>query len=212
MSNLNELLHWRYATKRMTGEKIPAEIIDQILEAIKLAPTSRGLQPFKIFVIESDELKARIQPIADNQPQVIECSHLLVFAAWSKVSSQAIDDFIQYAADVRGVPTEKLEKMKNVLLRDQLHMNEEQFYQWASKQIYIALGFALVAAAMHKVDAAAMEGFLPEEIDKLLQLKKQGLRSTVLLGLGYRDVENDWLLKMKKVRRPDHELFETLGS
>lgn len=101
MNSLNELLHWRYATKRMTGAKIPAEIIDEILEAIKLAPTSRGLQPFKIFVIEGDELKARIQPIADNQSQVIECSHLLVFAAWSKISSKAIDDFIQYTADER---------------------------------------------------------------------------------------------------------------
>lgn len=212
MNNLNELLHWRYATKRMTGKKIPSEVIDEILEAVKLAPTSRGLQPFKVFVIESDELKARIQPIADNQPQVIECSHLLVFAAWSKISSKAIDDFIQYAANVRQVPIEKLEKMKNVLLRDQLPMNEEQFYQWASRQAYIALSFALISAAAHKVDAAAMEGFLPEQIDELLQLRKQGLRSTVLLGLGYRDVENDWLLKMKKVRRPDHELFETLEA
>ncbi|MEO7766319.1 MAG: NAD(P)H-dependent oxidoreductase [Ferruginibacter sp.] len=212
MNHFTELLHWRYATKKMTGEKIPAEILDEILEAIRLAPTSRGLQPFKIFIIEADELKAKIQPIADNQPQVVECSHLLVFAAWSKISPAVIDDFIRYAADVREVPEERLEKMKAVIVRDQLPMTDEQFYQWASKQSYIALGFALIAAAMHKVDAAAMEGFLPAEVDKLLQLEKQGLRSTVLLGLGYRDVANDWLLKMKKVRRPAHELFETVAG
>jgi nitroreductase len=205
--NLIEVLNWRYATKRMTGEKVTPENLQQILVAIQLAPTSRGLQSFKVLIIEKDELKSEIQPIADNQPQVVECSHLLVFAAWNSISEVQINDFIQYVADERGVPAEKLEKMKSVLLRDQLPMNDEQFYNWTSKQIYLALAFGMATAATLKIDAAAMEGFSPSGLDKLLGLDKLGLRSVVLLALGYRDTENDWLLKLKKVRRSREELF-----
>jgi nitroreductase/dihydropteridine reductase len=158
--NLIETLNWRYATKRMTGRKIPAPAMTSIMEAIRLAPSSRGLQPFKVFVIEDSELKAKIQPVAHNQHQVVESSHLLVFAAWSSVTQQQIEDFIQYAAGERGIPVEKLDEMKNVLVKDQLSMTDEQFYHWATKQIYIALGFALTAAALHEIDSAAMEGLM----------------------------------------------------
>lgn len=127
MMELREAIQWRYATKRMTGETISLENLQQILEAIQLAPTSRGLQSFKVLIIDNDELKRKIQPIADNQPQVVECSHLLVFTAWNSVSETQINDFIQFVADERGIPVAKLEKMKSVLLKNQLPMNNEQF-------------------------------------------------------------------------------------
>jgi nitroreductase / dihydropteridine reductase len=209
---LSEALSWRYATKRMINKKLSEDELNAILNAIRLAPTSRGLQPFKVIVIDNDELKIKIQPIADNQHQVIECSHLLVFAAWSTISAKQIDDLIQYVATERGISVAKLEKMKSVLVNDQLPMNDEQFYNWASKQIYIALAFAMATAATHKIDAGAMEGFLPKELDKLLQLDRLGLRSVVLLALGFRDVETDWLVHLKKVRRPNEELFIQLDK
>jgi nitroreductase / dihydropteridine reductase len=204
---LQEAINWRYATKRMTGEKISSADLEQILDAIQLAPTSRGLQSFKVLIINNDELKKKIQPIADNQPQVVECSHLLVFAAWKSVNENQINDFIQYVADERGIPIEKLEKMKSMLIKDQLPMSSDDLYYWTSKQIYIALGFGITTAATLKVDAAALEGFSPIELDNLLGLDKLGLRSVVLLALGFRNVETDWLVKLKKVRRTKEELF-----
>lgn len=210
--NFDEALTWRYATKRMTGDRIPDEKLEKILRAIKLAPTSRGLQPFKVIVIDDPAVKSKIMTIADGQPQVLESSHLLVFAAWSSVNADQINNFITYAATERGIPEEKLAKMKSVLIKDQLPMNDEQFYQWASKQAYIALAFAISSAAVNQVDASAMEGFDNAALDELLNLKALGLRSTVLLALGYRDVDNDWLLKLKKVRRKDSELFIPLSE
>jgi nitroreductase len=210
--NLTEVLNWRYATKRMTGEKISPENLQQILEAIQLAPTSRGLQSFKVLIIDNPEIRSKIQPLADDQPQVVECSHLLVFAAWNSVSETQINSFIQYVADQREIKVEKLEKIKSVLFRDQLPMNDEEFYNWTSKQIYLALAFGMAAAANLKIDAAAMEGFSPAALDRLLGLDKVGLRSVVLLALGYRDTENDWLLKLKKVRRTREELFQYIAT
>lgn len=191
----------------MTGEKVSPVDVQQILEAIQLAPTSRGFQSFKVIIIENDELKKKIQPVADNQPQVVECSHLLVFAAWKSVNEVQINEFIQYVADERGIPVEKLEKMKSMLIKDQLPMSSNELYNWTAKQIYLALGFGITTAATLKVDAAALEGFSPTDLDNLLGLDKLGLRSVVLLALGFRDTETDWLVKLKKVRKTKEELF-----
>ena len=204
---LGEAFNWRYATKRMNGASIPKNDLNTILDAIQLAPTSRGLQSFKVIIVDDAETKSKILPFADNQQQVIECSHLLVFASWQSVSENQINDFIQFVANERGIPVERLEKMKSVLIKDQLPMNQDEFYNWTSKQIYISLGFALAQAATLKIDAAAMEGFNPKAVDKLLGLEEKKLRSVVLLALGYRDEQNDWLLPLKKVRRPKDELF-----
>jgi nitroreductase / dihydropteridine reductase len=207
---VNAALNWRYATKRMNGIKVPEKEISEILESVRLAPSSRGLQPFKVLVVRNQELKDKIRKVADNQAQVSECSHLLIFCSWKKVSQEMIDDFIHFSAQERGIPVEKLDKMKSMLIKDQLNMSEDEFYHWASKQIYIALGFALIASALKKIDAAPMEGFDPIALDNLLELHKTGLKSSVLLAIGYRDIENDWMTNLKKVRRSDAELFKFL--
>jgi nitroreductase len=210
--DLQTAITWRYATKRMTGKRLTETDLDQILEAIRLAPTSRGIQPFKIFVIESDEVKAAIRPIADNQAQIVECSHLLVFAAEKSTTRDSLENYILNLATERNVPTEKLDGLKNVLFRDQLVMNEEQYYHWSSKQAYIALAYGQLMASTLGIDAAALEGFNAKELDNLLKLKDFELRSTVLLALGYRDEDTDYMLKLKKVRKSRTELFPQIES
>jgi len=205
--NILEALEWRYASKRMNGKKVPAEKVDAILEAIRMAPSSMGLQPYTILVIEDEELKQKIKAVAYNQPQIVESSHLLVFAAWDNVTPQHVDEYIKYTAAVRNTPEESLADFKNSLLGMATRNTQEQNFNWAARQAYIAFGVGLVAAAAEQVDATPMEGFDNAALDELLNLKEKGLRSVTLLPLGYRDAENDWLAGLPKVRREKNALF-----
>jgi nitroreductase/dihydropteridine reductase len=204
--SLLESLNWRYATKRMTGEKVPQEKVDAILEAARLAPTSSGIQPFTILSISDPELLAKIQPIANNQPQITEASHLLVFAAWDNITPEQIDRVFSQVIRERNLPADALDNYKGFLTSHFGGMTREERFNSAARQAYIAFGVAIVAAAMEKVDATPMEGFKNAELDKLLGLGEKGLRSVSLLTLGYRDTVNDWLANLKKVRRPIEEL------
>jgi len=206
MSVLNNL-KWRYATKRMNGQKVPAEKLENILYAIQLAPTSIGMQPFTVLVIEDPELKAKIAPAIYNQPQITEGSHVLVFAAWKEYSIENVDKYINHIASLRGIPIESLDGMKNMITGAIAGKTPEQLLNWNMRQAYIALGTGLVAAAEEKVDATPMEGFDPEALDATLGLAEKGLHSTVILVLGYRDTENDYLSSAAKVRRDKEELF-----
>ncbi len=206
MSTLNNL-KWRYATKRMNGQKVPAEKLENILDAIQLAPTSIGMQPFTILVIEDPKLKAKIAPAIYNQPQITEGSHVLVFAAWKDYSSENVDKYINHIASLRGIPVESLDGMRNMVSGSIAGKTPEQLLNWNMRQAYIALGFGLVAAANEQVDATPMEGFNPEALDAALGLDEKGLHSTVVLALGYRDAETDYLSSAAKVRRTKEELF-----
>lgn len=209
--DLLNTLRWRYATKRMTGEKVSNTHLEQILEAIQLSPSSRGLQPYKVFVIEADDWKKRIQPIADGQPQIVECSHLLIFCVEVGTSREKLEAYIRNLADERNLTLEKLEGLKRVLFRDQLPMNNEQYYHWAAKQAYIALAYGQLMANTLGIDAAALEGFSPKQLDDLLSLHSMGLRSAVLLAIGYRDESADYMLNLKKVRKSRSELFASIS-
>jgi nitroreductase/dihydropteridine reductase len=204
--SLLESLNWRYATKRMTGEKVPQEKVNIILEAARLAPTSSGIQPFSILQVTDKSLLEKIQKVAYNQPQITEASHLLVFAAWDSVTAEKIDYVYDQIVRERQLPADALkdytERLKNIYPT----MPQEQQFNWAARQAYIAFGIAIAAAATEKVDTTPMEGFQNAELDKLLELPAKGLRSTSLLTLGYRDTVNDWLANLKKVRRPMEEL------
>ncbi|AHM60130.1 nitroreductase [Flammeovirgaceae bacterium 311] len=205
--NILQSLEWRYASKRMNGEQVPQEKIDNILEAIRLAPSSMGLQPYTVLVIEDQELKKQIQPIAFNQPQIVESSHLLVFAAWANVTPEQIEEYINHTAEVRNMPVVNLNDFKNTLLNMAKNRTAEENYQWSARQAYIAFGTALVAAASEKVDATPMEGFNNAALDELLHLEEKGLKSVTLLPLGYRNADEDWLAKLPKVRREKDKLF-----
>ena len=204
--SLLESLNWRYATKRMTGEKVPQEKVDAILEAARLAPTSSGIQPFTILSISDPELLKKIQPIANNQPQITEASHLLVFAAWDDITSEQVDHVFTQIVRERSLPADALDNYKAFLKNHLGGMTRDERFNSAARQTYIAFGVAIVAAAVEKVDATPMEGFKSAELDKLLGLSEKGLRSVSLLTLGYRDTVNDWLANLKKVRRPIEEL------
>lgn len=206
MSVLNNL-KWRYATKRMNGQKVPAEKLENILDAIQLAPTSIGMQPFTVLIIEDPELKAKIAPAIYNQPQITEGSHVLIFAAWEEYSDENVDKYINHIATLRGIPVESLDGMRNMISGSIAGKTPEQLLNWNMRQAYIALGTGLVAAAEEEVDATPMEGFDPVALDAALGLTEKGLHSTVILALGYRDAEKDYLSSAAKVRRDKEELF-----
>jgi len=182
--NLIENLNWRYATKKMNGETVTNEKIEAILDAIQLAPTSSGLQPFNVFVITDKELLAKIQPIAMGQSQIVDCSHLLVFAGWENYSLEKIEKVFNYTLSERDLPPETMDDYKNNLWGMYSQLPEEWHANHTAKQAYIALGFALVAAAEQKVDASPMEGFDPNALDELLNLKEKGLKKFKFVSLG----------------------------
>jgi nitroreductase/dihydropteridine reductase len=166
-----------------------------------LAPSSMGLQPYALFVIDNPEVKAKLQPAAYNQPQILEASHLLVFAAWDDVTAEHVDTYIDDIATTRGVPADTLDGFKASLMGIVDGRTKEQKHEWAARQAYIAFGTAIAAAATEQVDATPMEGFVPAQVDEILGLTQKGLRSVTILALGYRDAEQDFLANAKKVRR-----------
>lgn len=199
--NLIEVLEWRYATKKMNGQIVPADKMERILEAARLAPTSSGLQPYNILVITNQAIKEKIKAIAWNQSVVTECSHLLVFAAWDNYTPERINKMFDLTNEVRGFTNEGWENYRQSLLSTYPARDPEVNFQHAARQAYIGFGIALTAAAAEQVDTTPMEGFDPKALDEILRLKEKGLRSAVMLTLGYREVSGDWLAKLKKVRR-----------
>jgi nitroreductase/dihydropteridine reductase len=204
--NLIDKLHWRYATKRMNGQKVPKEKLEAILEAIRLSASSLGLQPYTVLIIEDEAVRQQLKAVAYNQPQIMESSHLLVFAAWSNVTEGQVDAYMQQISDERGVPLESLAGFKNNFAGIIARSADENF-NWAARQAYIALGSGLVAAAVEGIDATPMEGFDNAGFDKVLNLEEKGLKSVVLLALGYRDEANDYLVNAKKIRRKKEHFF-----
>ncbi len=205
MSIINSL-HWRYATKRMNGTKIPQTKMDIILDAISLAPSSFGLQPYSVLIIEDKAMLEKIKPIAMMQPQITESSALLVFAAWDKVTIEKINIYVNQIAKERNVTVDSLKSLKEYM-ESLLKNSDSDNVVWSSKQAYIALGIGLVAAAEEEIDSTPIEGFDKQLLDDLLNLKHKGLQSTVLMTLGYRDPFNDYLVNLKKIRREKDELF-----
>ena len=204
---LIEKLNWRYATKRMNGTKVPQEKIDRILEAIRLSPTSFGLQPFKLIVVEDPALRERIYNEACQQPQIKEASHILVFAANKNVGAELVDDYMNLIAKTREIPVENLDGFRAAF--DGIVAGDTaQNFIWTARQAYIAFGVGIVAATNEDVDATPMEGFSTEALDKILGLTEQNLGSTTILTLGYRDEKNDQLVHAAKVRKSKSALFE----
>ena len=202
MTDLISKLNWRYATKKMNPAKVvPQEKVDRILEAIRLTASSSGLQPYEVFVVTNKEVREKIKPLAWNQQQITDCSHLLVFAAWDNYTAERINTMFDLVNEQRGIQSEGWENYRQMLLDTYVPRDAEVNYQHAARQAYIGLGTALIAAAEEQVDATPMEGFDPKAVDTVLNLKERGLRSVVLLPLGYRAEEGDWLAKLQKVRR-----------
>lgn len=199
--NLIELLNWRYATKKMNHQVVPEDKVNRILEAARLAPTSSGLQQFEVVVVTNQELKDKIRTVSWNQSMVSECSHLLVFAAWDEYSADRINGMFDLVNEERGFKNDGWEAYRNMLLSTYPQKTPEDAYQHAARQAYIGLSMAMVACAEEKVDSVPMEGFDPKAVDEILNLKQWGLKSAVILPIGYREPNGDWLVNLKKVRR-----------
>jgi len=204
---LIEKLNWRYATKRMNGTKVPQIKVDNILEAIRLTPTSYGLQPFKVIVIDNQELKEKIFNDACQQPQIKEASHILVFAANKKVTEKQVDEYMELIATARGISLNDLSGFRS-MLNGVIAGTAEQNFVWTARQAYIAFGVGIAAAALEEVDATPMEGFSADVLNKILELEEQNLSAVTILTLGYRDEANDYLAKAPKVRKNKEKLFD----
>ena len=201
-STLLTQLNWRYATKKMDPTKVvPQDKLDIIIEAIRMAPTSSGTQPFELLVVTNPQKLEAIQKAAGGQSQITDGSHLLVFAAWDDYTTERIEEVVELNVKERG-DLPMLHAYYDNLKSNYVPRNAEVNYAHAARQAYIALGVALVAAAEQEIDSTPMEGFDPAKVDEILGLKERGLRSVVLLPLGYRDPTGDWSLPMKKVRKP----------
>lgn len=206
--SLIDKLQWRYATKKMDSEKlVPENKVEQILEAIRLTASSSGLQPYEVIVITNKDIRQKIRAVANDQSQVTDCSHLLVFAAWDNYTADRINAAFDMTESIRNFTSESGTAYRQMLLKAYPARDAETNFTHAAKQAYIGLGTALIAAAYEQVDCTPMEGFNPPAVDDILNLSTKGLRSVILLPLGYRNADEDWLVKLKKVRRAKEQFI-----
>lgn len=208
--NYVEALQKRYSIKKFAlGKKIPQETLKNILEAGKLSASSLGLQPYKIFVIETEAMKEKLVPAFINPSQVSTCSHLVVIVSKKTIDESYIEGYFKHISEVRSIPVENLERFRNSINYYRGLHDEQTTISWNEKQAYIVLGNLMFAAALENVDSCPMEGFKPEIINDILELDTEKEHVSVTLALGYR-AEDDPFQNMKKVRKPDEKLFKFL--
>lgn len=195
-----EHLKWRYAVKKFDASRkiAPAEL-EEILEVLRLAPSSFGLQPWKFIVIENQALREQIRPLAWNQGQVTECSHLLVLCSLASMDEAHVKSYIHDIVETRSVTHESLAGYEKMMLGFIAKLSPAQKREWMKNQVYLALGMLLSECAHRKIDTCPMEGFEPEKVDALLNLPAQNLTAVVLCPVGYR-AEDDKNAQLKKVR------------
>jgi nitroreductase len=210
MSTFLENQNWRYATKKFdASKKISAADLNTLKEAIRLSTSSYGLQPYKVFIIENPELRAKLVDAAYGQKQVADASHLLVFANELNFGAAGIDQLANNISATRGLPLEAIQGYVDYMKGNITGLPEEVRNIWTAKQTYLALGNLLNAAAELKIDVTPMEGFVPAQVNEILGLDKLGLNASLLAPIGYRHVEDD-TQHYKKVRKSNEELFITL--
>lgn len=201
--SLIEDLNWRYAVKAYDpAKKVSQENIDKIVEAARLAPTSSGLQPFKVIVVKNQDVKEKLVQGALNPECMRDCSHVLIFAAWDRYTEKRIDDIYDLTTDERGLPRGRFGSYTDKLKEIYLNQTAEENHTHIARQTYIALGIALVQAAELKIGSTPVEGFNNAVVDEVLNLSSLGLKSVSLMYVGYSDEQTDWLKSMKKVRNP----------
>ena len=197
-------LQWRYAVKKYSDESVSEDKIDRIIEAVNLTATSCGIQPYRLFVITNPEVRQRLGEGSFNA-QIHTSSYLLVFAGFNEITTDYITSYIEMMDLQRNSERGGLKILKDTLIDYFSPQTPEQNTIWSDKQAYIGLGTALIAAAELRVDATPMEGFDPKLFDEVLGLSEKGLHASVIMSLGYRDTDNDYLALAKKVRLPIDE-------
>lgn len=210
MSTFLENQNWRYATKKFDASKIiNTEDLNILKEAIRLSTSSYGLQPYKIIIVENPELRSQIQPAAWGQAQIVDASHLIVFANEIEISDEFIDSYVENISATRNVPLESLAGYSGFMKSKIVTLDQDSKNNWSSKQTYLALGNLLNVAAELRIDVTPMEGFVPEQVNEILGLTKLGLNACLLATVGYRHNDDD-SQHFKKVRKSQEELFITL--
>ena len=210
MSTFLENQNWRYATKKFDStKKISTEDLNSLKEAIRLSSSSYGLQPYKIFIVENPELRAKIQPAAWGQSQIVDASHLIVFANRKTINEAEVDAFFDNISQTREIPLEALSGYQGFMKGKINELSADEQNTWNSKQTYLALGNLLNAAAELKIDVTPMEGFSPFAVNEILGLDALGLNASLIATVGYRS-EEDATQHQKKVRKSNEELFITL--
>lgn len=202
--------NWRYATKKFDAtKKISTEDFNTLKEAIRLSSSSYGLQPYQIIIVENQEVREKLLAAAYGQKQVVDASHLIVFANEINFGEEGIDKFSINMSETRGVSLESIQGYVGYMKSSITGLPEETRNIWTSKQTYLALGNLLNAAAELKIDVTPMEGFMPAKVNEILGLDKLGLNASLMATVGYRSEEDD-TQHLKKVRKSNEELFITI--
>lgn len=208
--DLVQKMNWRYAVKKFDSKRIvPKEVMNELLECLRLAPSSFGLQPWKFLVITSSQIKRNLRVHSWNQSQIEDCSHLVVFCRKKSFGAKEVNHFIESMSSIRSQPTSKFDGYKKVMTDFCAAMSEDELRSWMNKQIYIALGELLTTTAVLDIDACPIEGFSSKKYDEELKLADKGLESVVVCAVGYRSPE-DAYQNEKKVRFSSEEVFDFL--
>jgi nitroreductase len=207
-TDLLKSLNWRIATKKFdAARKIAPDLWKTLEEALVLSPSSYGLQPWKFIVVTDPAVRQKLRPVAYNQSQITDASHLVVFCVRKDLSAGDIDHYVQTVAKTRGVSADSLDFYKKMMLGSvEGAVKGGYLNEWNTRQVYIALGNFLTSCAVLGVDACPMEGFQPDEIDKILGLSAQGFHAVVMATAGYR-ASDDAYASQKKVRYPASEVI-----
>ncbi|MBO0322548.1 NAD(P)H-dependent oxidoreductase [Muricauda sp. CAU 1633] len=206
MNSVLEHRTWRYATKKFDAtKKVSDKDLETLLEATRLSASSYGLQPYHLFVVSDQKVKEQLKPASWNQSQITDASHIIVFANTTDFGEELVDGFIENTSATRNIPSEKLKGYADFMKAKLLELSTETKKEWAARQVYIAFGNTMQAAAELKIDSCPMEGFEPEEYNKILGLHEKNLNATVVLAVGYRS-EEDATQHLPKVRKSTEEL------
>lgn len=205
--NILDTMQWRYATKRMTNQKVTEKQLDTILEAIRLSPSAYGLQPYTLLVTKDNKLITDIYQRACPQPVVKQCSHLLIFKTLKKITPNYIDNYLKQLQVIRNLSDNDRQAYQSKIDKVLFASNFNHF-EWAKHQTYIALGVGLIAAASLDIDATPIEGFDPTALNHILDLDTHIEETTLMMAIGYRDTQEDTLIGLPKVRKSMEELIQ----
>ncbi len=203
--NIIEALEWRYATKKFDSEAIiPEKTIDLLKNAFNLTASSYGLQPVKLLMVSNKSTLSDLVPLSMNQKQVGQASHLCVFCVETNIDETYIRAFFDRIKSTNHTPDEILNPFRSSVISSFKQKSDDDIFKWGAKQAYLAMGNMLTVCATQEVDACPMEGFDLVEYDRFFKLKEQGLRSVLVMPIGYR-ASDDMFGAMKKVRKPLNE-------
>ena len=207
MNDILQNRNWRYATKKFDPtKKLSMENLETLLEAARLSASSYGLQPYHIFVISDPEIREQLKPVSWGQSQITDASHLLVFAGVNDFNETLVDDYLNKVSNTRKIPLGNLKDYGDFMKSKILGLPVQTKQHWAARQVYLALGNIMQAAAELAIDSCPMEGFEVDKYNEILGLSKKGLTTVVLLPVGYRS-EEDATRHLAKVRKSKEELF-----